>query len=370
MGLFSKKEKNNGIDENSLPVNVTFSDGSTILAMDPVDTGVKIKHSDGRRYGLMMFDVSNYAKEGETVYFNPFNKVVVEKALNPDGTCSPLTRDEVTSYAVEYVRQLITGNTDPNKICQYIGRLDERTGDMIISQTVKNDVNTRLEESVRNEIKARNEQRRIEAEAREAQQREEFLKRAQEESREYYAREAQVRQERLRTERFDMVRRDKNADNKTIEDYNGVDIATGDVLRVRNLCKQGRDNSNIYLYTAGVSTTHNEDDVEMLNDFGKEIAFTTPIKIDQLLTTQQGKRKVLELFARANQVASRDSGIKFVGNLDMNGTIYSTSLADCSDGIQDKYNQLNQDLLARQAKARQRYADAQAKNQRGRDEGR
>ena len=354
MGLFSKKDKIKDTD-TSIPVQVNFQDGSNMIAVNPQITAGRVTHRDGKQYALMMFEVSNLAPDGGTIYVTNMNKIIVEKELNPDGTCSPLTREEMYTYSVQYIDQVKAGLHNDGKVCKYIGRLPEGSKQMVISPVVQDMVDKQIEPPIVADIHARNEQKRIEAEAREAQQRVEFLAKAQAQSREFYARETQKKQARLQAERFDKIRSDKNSEDRPIEDYDGVDIATGDVLRVRGLCKQGKDRDGIYLYTAGVSTTHNEDDVEIITVPGKEVAFTTPIKIDQLLQTQQGKRKVLELFARANQVGKYNDGITFVGNLDMNGTIYNPYITNCSEDIQNEFDRLNQQVLDRQERARQRY---------------
>ena len=247
MGLFSKKDKIKDTD-TSIPVQVNFQDGSNMIAVNPQITGGRVTHRDGKQYALMMFEVSNLAPDGGTIYVTNMNKIIVEKELNPDGTCSPLTREEMYTYSVQYIDQVKAGLHNDGKVCKYIGRLPEGSKQMVISPVVQDMVDKQIEPPIVADIHARNEQKRIEAEAREAQQRVEFLAKAQAQSREFYARETQKKQARLQAERFDKIRSDKNSEDRPIEDYDGVDIATGDVLRVRGLCKQGKDRDGIYKY--------------------------------------------------------------------------------------------------------------------------
>ena len=358
VGLFDKddkqKKEQNREELNNMPVNVSFTDGSSILAMNPQRTGGKVTHRDGKQYELMIFDVSNYAKEGQAINLAYAEKVVVEKALNPDGTCDDLTRQEMFDYAVEYVNQLVGGNIDHSKICHYIGRRDPETNKMIVSEYVKqNLVEGHIEKNVSAEINARYEAQRKAAEAREAEQRAKFVAEAEEQNRQYMARENAVKNRRLQEEEFKLVRRGSGLDN-----YDGVDLCSGDVLRVRNLCKHGKDPSGTYLYSAGVSTTHSEDDVEMLTDGGKYISFTTPVKIEDLIVTREGKRKALELFSIGNRDAAYDSGVTFIGSLDARGTIISKDINQCSSEIRGEYDRVNRSLLARQETRRQKYAQA------------
>ena len=113
-----------------------------------------------------------------------------------------------------------------------------------------------------------------------------------------------------------------------------------------------------YLYSAGVSTTPNESDVERLTDAGKYMAFTTPVKIEDLILTREGKKRVLELFSIGNKVSEYDNGVTFIGNLDANGWIVNRDINQCSYAIRGEYDRINKSLLARQETRRQQYAKA------------
>jgi hypothetical protein len=121
MGLFSRKDKIKDTD-TSIPVQVNFQDGSNMIAVNPQITGGRVTHRDGKQYALMMFEVSNLAPDGGTIYVTNMNKILVEKELNPDGTCSPLTREEMRTYSVQYIDQVKAGLHNDGKVCKYIGR--------------------------------------------------------------------------------------------------------------------------------------------------------------------------------------------------------------------------------------------------------
>ena len=348
MGLFSKKEKKQeAVDMEGMPAHVVFSDGSNILASNPRDVGMVISHSDGSMCRLMMFDISNYAKEGETVYVTNHDKVVVEKAINPDGTCNELTHDELYNYAVQYVYQLARGNFNPAQICRYIGRMDPATGEMIVSNKVRDEyVNGYLEQIVSKEISDEIARKNREYEERAAKQREEQAARAKLEQRQREVIEDSIKAARLASGRFELVR--GSVDGKD-DNYDGVDLDTGMVLRVRNLCKVGKDDpTNVYLYTANVSTTYNEHDVEILTASEKVIAFATKVKIDELAETPEGKRKALEIFTKGNREAEYGGGLKFIGSYDENAKLVSEDLETCPDSVKNTVKTMSKKIEANQ----------------------
>ena len=359
MGWFKKKQKTQEFDDD-MPVEVRFDDGSYILAMNPESVGRRTSHTDGRRYELMMYDVSNYAQAGQTVYVTTANKVLVEKELNPDGTCDQLTKEEMWNYTVQYISQMFAGlHKDPSKICRYIGRIDpEDPNNMTAAPNIQETIDEEIEPLLQAALRERYEQKRIEREAREAreaQEQAERMAKAREEERQRQERELIEKQQRIQNGKFDCI---SVRENGKVSDYNGVDLATGRVLKVRELTKHGKDRQGIYLYTARVFDAYHEHDVESLDAKDKIMAFTTPIKIEDLIKTPEGKTHALELFSRGNHEAQYDDGVKFIGNLNWNGELYSTYITHCSPEIQTEYNKINQRVLDKQEAIRQSFASA------------
>jgi hypothetical protein len=359
MGWFKKKQKNQKVQEfdDGMPVSVYFNDGSSILAMNPEMTTRIAIHPDGRRYAIMMFDVSNRAQSGETIYVTTANKVVVEKELNSDGTCNPLTKREMYDYTIHYVSQMLAGlHQDPSKICRYIGRINpENPKEMLTAPETQEAIDNELEPAIRAARREKEEQKRAAREAREAKEAAERMIKAREENQKRQEQEFIERQQRIQNGKFDCI---SVRENGKIRDYNGVDLATGRVLKVRELTKHGKDRQGIYLYTARVFDAYHEHDIESLDAKDKIMAFTTPIKIEDLIKTPEGKTHALELFSRGNHEAQYDDGVKFIGNLNWNGELYSTYITHCSPEIQTEYNKINQRVLDKQEAIRQSFAPA------------
>ena len=366
MGLFSKKEKKQEANMEGMPVSVTFSDKSSILATNPRDAGMVITHSDGSVCRLMMFDVSNYAKEGETVYITKHDKVVVEKAINSDGSCDNLTREEMYNYAIQYVYQLASGKFDPSQICRYIGRLDPQTGQMIVSEKVRDSyVNAKLEPIMKKELSDEIARKNREYQERAAKEMEAQMAQAAIEHREFVAREDSIRVMRKAAGRFELVRGSANGKD---DNYDGVDLDSGDVLRVRNLCKVGKDEAtNIYLYTANVSTTPNEHDVEILTASEKVIAFATKVKIDELAKTPEGRRKALEIFTKGNREAEYGGGMKFIGNYDENAQLISEELDSCPPSIKNRVESMNKEVEENQKRIQDMFKKANQRSEEDRE---
>jgi hypothetical protein len=366
MGLFSKKEKKQEANMEGMPVTVTFSDKSSILATNPRDAGMVITHSDGSICRLMMFDVSNYAKEGETVYITKHDKVVVEKAINSDGSCDNLTKEEMYNYAIQYVYQLARGNFDPSQICRYIGRLDPKTGQMIVSEKVRDSyVNAQLEPIMKKELSDEIARKNREYQERAAKEMEAQMAQAAIEHREFVAREDSIRVMRKAAGRFELVRGSANGKD---DNYDGVDLDSGDVLRVRNLCKVGKDEAtNIYLYTANVSTTPNEHDVEILTASEKVIAFATKVKIDELAKTPEGRRKALEIFTKGNREAEYGGGMKFIGNFDERAELISEDLESCPQSIQRVVESMSEKVAQNQNRINESFKKANQRSEEDRE---
>ncbi len=345
---------------NYIAETIQFTDGSLIRAANPQMLTGRTQHSDGRKYGLIMFDVSSYARPGDTFYLTTPYKVVLEKELNANGTCDPLTRDEMISYTCDYVGQLLANSHDDDRICRFIGR-KMPDGQMIVSPVIKKMVDEEIEPRIEQARLEKIEQQRQKAAREENERAKEFEKEAAIINSKYEQERDAKRRARLQSQKLDYV--GVAIDGKS-GNYNGVDLNSGDVLRVRSLCKHGKDpETNIYFYTAGVSVTGNEYDVEMLSACNQQIAFATAVRIEDLIQTPEGRYKALKLFSDGNAQSEYGGEVKFMGMLDKNGDVVSTELESCPATIQTAYNNFNQKVMADQDAERKAYAEATKKMQ-------
>lgn len=66
------------------------------------------------------------------------------------------------------------------------------------------------------------------------------------------------------------------------EEYNGINLQNGEILRLRGMKKIGKDAVNTYLYTAWLNSTPNETDVESTN-MGVPVTFTVPYRMNDIV---------------------------------------------------------------------------------------
>ena len=125
-------------EEELFPKTTRFEDGSAIVAYSLSNEKYIVTHGEDK-YSLKSIFVSNYAKKGGTIKTEPSNCIVVEHPIDKDGK-SELTPEELQEYVVEYVKCVRHGESDKEKICQYIGRKDNKIDRMIISPKVKKEI--------------------------------------------------------------------------------------------------------------------------------------------------------------------------------------------------------------------------------------
>lgn len=115
-------------------------------------------------------------------------------------------------------------------------------------------------------------------------------------------------------------------DGKIYEDYNGINLQTGEILRIRHLDKvEKTKNTGIYLYQGNIYSTQNENDMEFLgggNAGEVSVCFELPKRLSDIVNEQNPKeiRSVLELLSNARNY-SRNEGLVYLGEIDENWTV-------------------------------------------------
>lgn len=80
-----------------------------------------------------------------------------------------------------------------------------------------------------------------------------------------YARDNAVRQERINHPTLQKLESYRGNEGKNYVNYNGINVNSGDILKMRKVNKVGADKQGRYLYTAYLQNTFHADDVEILN---------------------------------------------------------------------------------------------------------
>ena len=115
-------------------------------------------------------------------------------------------------------------------------------------------------------------------------------------------------------------------DRKIYEDYNGINLQTGEILRIRHLDKVVKTkDTGIYLYQGNIYSTQNEDDVEFLEGGTPgevPVCFELPKRLSDIVNEQNPEqiRSVLELLSSARNY-SRNEGLVYLGEIDKNWAV-------------------------------------------------
>ena len=120
---------------------------------------------------------------------------------------------------------------------------------------------------------------------------------------------------------------------KTYFNYDGVNIETGDVLRIRNVNKVGKDGSGTYLYSAYIDNTPNEHDVEVLGKtpMGFPVCFELPKRLEDIVRDGDLKeiRQVLQLLSNGRNFENHKQ-LNYIGGIDKNGQVNRSAISSSS----------------------------------------
>ena len=129
--------------------------------------------------------------------------------------------------------------------------------------------------------------------------------------------EQKVLQERLKHPYFTKIRKDSDR-----EEYNGVDLETGEIMRLREVHKLLKDDGT-YLYTAYRIDVKDDDAAEMTpEEYGYPIAFETDFRLEDIpeLPDKDVMMQMLTFLGIDKKNLSK-AALTYIGKLDREGTI-------------------------------------------------
>ena len=139
-------------------------------------------------------------------------------------------------------------------------------------------------------------------------------------------------------------------DGKIYEDYNGINLQTGEILRIRHLDKVMKTkDTGIYLYQGNIYSTPNEHDADFLegeNPGEVPVCFELPKRLSDIVNEQNPEeiRRVLELLSSARNY-SRNEGLVYLGEIDQNWMVNfrpkSTHFSRIVNELKVRYYQKN-----------------------------
>ena len=321
--------------------------GYTITIFGIEEQGLKAKHRNGEITKLMLAKAIK-VRDGDALIVDLADDIAFElkEGQQPDGNV-------LQAVAYEYEKR----NALENKICDYLGIVDYTDQGYEInqkSQKVEQYVTQKVVPEILEQRKVREDflaekyaKRQEQEKARERK----FLEDL--DARGYVAQMQETMKKRKENPYLRKVRQYK-IDGKTYEDYDGINIQTGDILRIRRLDKVGKDGNGTYLYQGYVHSTPNEDNVEFLDKalMGTPVCFDLPKRFSDIERTNNPEeiRTILELLSNAEKYSNRE-GLSYIGGIDKNGKIGHNAEPD-SLGIANAIKRLKQEYAKNNGKTR------------------
>lgn len=343
MGIFDRFKKKAEKEIKPQPKGdiVNYSkespDRSSEIIVHGLTKSGTITHRDGVQTQLVMGRIAKVIGSN-AFYIDSSDYIAFEMPVG-----KTITEDMIIAAINQYE---IDKNADMSENrAFYVGRVENGVAgnkSLAIQKAVEKEVALKIQKS-QEEARIREENRRIEEDkAREKAQKEDEIRRREREA-------IENREKAERIQNFGINPTGSYQYNgKRLSDYDGVDMISGDILRLRQVDKVCKDSEGIYLYSAYVDRVAHEYDVEMIGSgeaAGQYVCFTLPQRLDDII--QSGNReqigKVLQLLSGER---GKNGELTYIGGIDRSGQINRFPMPD-SHGISKKVEQMQQEYLAK-----------------------
>lgn len=312
---------------------ISLNDG-TEVALLGINNKTTVKHRDNQLTNLIMARIVRY-RQNDTIYFNDCDYIAFELPQN--------------QMLDESIAQTVMMNYLQEKYNNYINKYEERQDTYYIGRLMqyengyrfsyKSDaVNKAVEEFVKRD--KYEQQQRLEEQI----QRREYEDRAREYRKSLNANNYEKEMQETRERRIEnpelkpISKYERN--NKIYYDYDGININTGDILRIRNVDKIGKmifqNGEQTYLYSAFLNNTPNEDDVELLNDNGMQngysVCFELPNRLEDMIINNN-KEQILEILKLLSDYKNFENSneLKYIGKINADGRATITEMSETQE---------------------------------------
>lgn len=149
-----------------------------------------------------------------------------------------------------------------------------------------------------------------------------------------------------------------NKDGKRCIDYNGINVRNGDILKIRQLEKVGKDENGTYLYSGYIQSVFDKDEYESLGDetpLGIPVCFATDMRVEDIVHKQdiQEVYSLLTMLSAEDNFRNNNGILNYIGKLDKYNRIFP-DINETSKAIQDSVASLKQKFyLEKQERDRQ-----------------
>ncbi len=347
MGIFDKlkgKKENKEAEVAGKKTREVYSmpslDGKDEITVFRPGKVNNIRHRNNEITQLIMARIIKQ-REGDTIYFDYTDYVAFELSKEQE------ISDEIMSAVMRQYERESRGKMQGGQQQYYLGRLiDDRTGWYTFdskSEAVQNIVNKIVEE----QITARN----AELDAKMQRRQEEITKQqefmASIDAKGYLENAQREKNERKQYPTIREVYYPNARSDSRYANYDGVNINTGDILRMRQVNKVGKDGSGTYLYSAYIKNAEHESDVEFLggqNPDGYAVCFELQKRLEDIVRTGnlQEITKVLTLLSDARNFQDMRQ-LTYIGEVDKNGQVNRKEKSS-SSAIQSRIELMKQEF--------------------------
>lgn len=149
-----------------------------------------------------------------------------------------------------------------------------------------------------------------------------------------------------------------NKDGKSCIDYDGINVRNGDILKIRQLEKVGKDENGTYLYSGYIQSVFDKDKYESLGDetpLGIPVCFATDMRVEDIVHKQdiQEVYSLLTMLSAEDNFRNNNGILNYIGKLDKYNRIFP-DINETSKAIQDSVASLKQKFyLEKQERDRQ-----------------
>mgnify|MGYP000006588882 FL=1 len=330
----------NNYMQNSYTMRVS-NDGEEIM-ITSIEYENEAQHSNGEKTNIMIAKLYSY-QNGNVICANSQKNIVFEI---PQGMPIDETILQKIGQYYMYERNMPDSNPD----CMYIGKLSSDPYDLSInnkSNAIQKYVNEKILPEV---IEKKQEQYKKQIESyqeriqREDIRQQEFKRKMQEDYMKYEQEENKKKAERIANPYLKQNGEVYLAnDGKNYRDYDGINVNNGEILRLRQVNKVGKDENGTYLYTGYINTTPNENDVEMISKNkradGMPICFATDKKIEQIIenTNKQELQELLAFLSNAEEKTQDNGYLNYIGAIGKNEI--TSTIENAVENLQKEFYQ-------------------------------
>lgn len=318
MGIFNWRKKEQNIKkEPKASYDVKSRDGINNVFLSGINKVGEISHRNKEITKLIMGRITKH-REDDAIYFDAMDHIGFELPSGQD------LNDEIMQAVIrQYDIEARQGNQDK---AYYIGRLQQSEQGYYfdnksrVVEGMVNDIAERVTKERSDQIQKQQEENRKMQEDKERQFRDSVSSSANS----YMERMQKVREERKANPTLKNPFKTRGK-AKDYDNYDGVDLTTGDILRIRKVDKVGKDGSGTYLYSAYLNRTPNEDDVEMFDvedPMGYPVCFELPRRLADIV--KEGNiseiTQVLTMLSDERNFQDMEQ-LTYIGEIDKDGQV-------------------------------------------------